>query len=609
MLDIEHPIPFSYFLRPGWASESDHTYAFLNLEGEFNARDGCVELPPGNLITGRSGWLVNVTRAGARFKIRGAPGTVLTVADQGVQAVGAALAEIEGLVLTRATQAKWGANKTGLHFLSCATARATGNEISKFTDAIAGEGTVAAPAGLFEATDNLLYLLGEEGVVSRVHVDRAKVEDNRITRHLGDAILFKGALDGSAMRNKIFAAARVGDADYASLTAGITDPLLPTMGGGITCNNESSEAGSTKLRIVSNDISDTLYGISCQGATKTKIDDNDIEKIWSGAAITFEDAVTAGNPASLPSTDFGITRNRISDLMKATTQTAIRARTGAVQVERGIIALNIIDCNNAAANGIDAKGAMTVSGNEIRRYYTAMLLDDRIAGSANFVLDEYAAGVGEAVSVGTGVSLSGMEVRSGVQVTFRGSGSMIEGRIDGQNASLAPVRVANGALDNLLFAHVTTPASAPVVYDTASDKDLNTILITRVVSTRRILEMTAGLFFLKTHAVEPRFQFSRGDIPGETWDFGRVLGDSPSGTQCRFMHNGNEVWVARVTDSIEFRQPLKIEPKTMAQLGSASAKPYYFAISADGYAGSPGPVWSDTVQWRRCDTNAVASTS
>ncbi|QOS79623.1 hypothetical protein JNUCC31_01300 [Paenibacillus sp. JNUCC31] len=351
-----------------------------------SAQEGDVLLfTPGHYKVVKTGWFY--TFSGRSVIIRALPGAILEVSDQGIRIEGSNHVEISGLTLVRTTQAAWSKNKTGLHVENSSHVILQHNDISKFTDGIAVNGSNSQdnPTRDVVIRNNKLHHLGEEPIAVRSNLVFVVIRENDCSRYLGDGILIKATWHVSITNNFLHSPVLSSDQDYASFSGGQLS-LMPTVGGGITCNNEGGESGAKNMHIHGNSIIGTAFGVGLIGFEGAFVTSNYFNDIKKTSVISVSFSPSQFNPDDVSNHLFIIQGNLIDTISMSSATAAIEASTskGTEGMDIGIISDNII-IPRGKHWGIVADGHIIVKGNYIAKAGIAMNITNGVIASNNII--------------------------------------------------------------------------------------------------------------------------------------------------------------------------------------------------------------------------------
>ncbi|MCZ1267707.1 right-handed parallel beta-helix repeat-containing protein [Paenibacillus tundrae] len=352
-----------------------------------SAQDGDVLLfTPGHYKVVKAGWFY--TFSGRSVIIKALPGAILEVSDQGIRIEGSNHVEISGVTLVRTTQAAWSKNKTGLYIENSSNVLLQNNDISKFTDGIGVNGSSSQdnPARNVVIRNNKLHHLGEEPIAVRSHLVFVVIRENDCYRYLGDGILVKGTWHVSITDNFLHTPVLSSDPDYAAFSGGQQVSNMPSVGGGITCNNEGGETGAKNLYIHGNSLNGTAFGVGLIGFEGAFVTSNVFKDIKITSVISVSFFPSRYNPNGLSNHLFVIQGNLIDTILRPSATAAIEAKTsaGAEGMDIGIISDNII-IPRGKHWGIVADGHIIVKGNYIAQAGIAMDIANGVIASSNII--------------------------------------------------------------------------------------------------------------------------------------------------------------------------------------------------------------------------------
>ncbi|MFC9709639.1 NosD domain-containing protein [Paenibacillus sp. NPDC056933] len=402
-----------------------------------SAQEGDVLLfTPGHYKVVKTGWFY--TFSGRSVIIRALPGAILEVSDQGIRIEGSNHVEISGLTLVRTTQAAWSKNKTGLHVENSSHVILQHNDISKFTDGIAvnGSNNQDNPARDIVIRNNKLHHLGEEPIAVRSNLVFVVIRENDCSRYLGDGILIKATWHVSITNNFLHSPVLSSDQDYASFSGG-QQSLMPTVGGGITCNNEGGESGAKNMHIHGNSIIGTAFGVGLIGFEGAFVTSNYFNEIKKTSVISVSFSPSQFNPDDVSNHLFIIQGNLIDTISMSSATAAIEASTskGTEGMDIGIISDNII-IPRGKHWGIVADGHIIVKGNYIAKAGIAMNITNGVIASNNIIEAGFdSEGPDRMVSLVNNVTFTNNSIAGkGTSLQIRGSNNIITGnrlRYDG----------------------------------------------------------------------------------------------------------------------------------------------------------------------------------
>ncbi|MGC5772932.1 NosD domain-containing protein [Paenibacillus pabuli] len=352
-----------------------------------SAQQGDVLLfTPGNYKVVKTGWFYTFT--GRSVIIKALPGAILEVSDQGIRIEGSDHVEISGLTLVRTTQAAWSKNKTGLHIENSSNVLLQQNDISKFTDGIGVNGSNSQdnPARNVVIQNNKLHHLGEEPIAVRSNLAFVVIRENDCSRFLGDGILVKATWHVSITNNFLHSPVLSGDQDYAAFSGGQQSANAPTIGGGITCNNEGGESGAKNMHIHGNSLIGTAFGVGLIGFEGAFVTSNYFNAIQKTSVISVSFSPSQFNPNDVSNHLFVIQGNLIDTISRPSAMAAIEAKTskGPEGMDIGIISDNII-IPRGKHWGIVADGHIIVKGNYIAEAGIAMDIANGVIATSNII--------------------------------------------------------------------------------------------------------------------------------------------------------------------------------------------------------------------------------
>lgn len=270
-------------------------------------------------------------------------------------------------------------SSAGISIVNGARFEVRDSEVSFFTDAI----SVSNSAG-FEIARSSLHDVGQEPIVVR-YSTAWSIRNNDAFAHNGDGILLKGegeqggVIEGNTIRD------------------GVNSYGHATIGGGITCNAEGSEASPMRgLRIINNRVKSTAYGIVLIAATDFVISGNRVSNITGTKGIAVDDSGVF-NKHLLSHGRGLIVGNSVSDI--ADDEGIVFVTKGAVPGLPTSIVSNYINLGNTIQNAIRAQSA-TVTGNVVTGGLVNIDVDDSVV-TGNLIL-------GNPGSADSGVKLRGV---------------------------------------------------------------------------------------------------------------------------------------------------------------------------------------------------------
>lgn len=583
-----------------------------------------LRIPARQYVTSASGWLVDLT--GVEFLCIEAEGAEIVVSDQGIRSVGIAAAhqEIQNLKLTRSSQAAWGQAKTALLLKSGAKVRAKDMEVSRFTDGLTFEGTSDAPIKYLDVVYNELYLLGEEPIVVRNHVETCEIGHNRASRHLGDGILIKGAQDVLLFQNRIIDACQLGDADYSSLTAGSeSNPALPLAGGGLTSNNENNTTITRRLRAIGNITQNTDYGLAFEAAESYTLDCNQIENSLSRESIYVSGTAT-NNPSLAPQKEVQVINNTVLGVaIKAglagwpsTVRSGIHVNPNAgILTANSRVAGNIVvpGASEGAVvhNGLYVRGKIACNDNLVEDYATAYTFLDGVHGD-NYAGTEHTANSGYAARVWDDNCVK-LTLNAGVPVQVDGARSKItvDGTFTGSATGAAIVQ--SGAANNTVDVDCYQPNNSSHITvngDTAFAANQITVLRNSGTSAFRQIGLPVRIRGTATRG--PALQLSRVDIGGSaTFDIGCADDGAAPGIRGYLKRSGAsfDYFSFRYSGLIQAGAPFRPGEYTVATLPDALTYTHALIYVSNGNAGAPCLAFSNGTNWLRLSTGAAVAAS
>ncbi|MFC0216187.1 glycosyl hydrolase family 28-related protein [Paenibacillus chartarius] len=399
--------------------------------------------------------------------------SILEVADEGLNIQNSSKLHVDNLVVTRTTQSPYLGTASAFQIRNITDIFFTNNEISKFTDAIAINGTSVN----INIENNKLHDLSQEPIVVRSNCNFVKISGNEIYRHLGDGILLKGVENIYISENYIHDPCKKDDASYSTFTGGAANPSIPIVGGGITCNNESGESGTVNLQIHNNTINGTGYGISLCGVQICHITHNRVKDIRSTSAIEFYNK-TSVNSSSIPNLELVISQNHIINLMRDTLTSAIYVIAGTVHVDKALVTGNYVNTNSSIHVGINVTGNVQVIGNTVENYYRGIELGAGAIAIGNILIDGKSSDGGRALTLYDNAIAIGNKINSSQSSWIRGNNAIFKDNQINYNGNYWAVFIELGKSGNIIKDNViqssngkTISGANPNFYDMNSVTD------------------------------------------------------------------------------------------------------------------------------------------
>lgn len=274
-------------------------------------------------------------------------------------------------VFERLTQGRFGESSCGILIDNSTNIFIEKDCCYKFTDGIK---VINASTDVFILKNKTKYC-AEEGIVFNEDCSGV-IEDNTISKHLGDGILIKSVDTVKVKGNKIK------DPVDKDLTATLYNEMItnlnpsiprPIRGGGITTNVEHSLKQARNVLFESNYISDTSYGIGVIGGKNIDILNNTISNTLASSIVINND--TTYNQNQLSTDTVNIKGNKLFGLSSTSQTNLIKIeKTSPMNIKNVIISENVIDCINSTVShtGIYTNVNCKIHSNIIDNYNYAI---------------------------------------------------------------------------------------------------------------------------------------------------------------------------------------------------------------------------------------------
>lgn len=267
----------------------------------------------------------------------------------------------------RILQSKFGEDFNGILIDNSINVFIEKNSCYKFTDGIK---VINGSTDVF-VLKNIAKYCSEEGIVFTEDCNGV-VEDNRISKHLGDGILIK-SVNGVKVKNN-----RIKDPigenltpdQYAEMISELNPEIpRPILGGGITTNVEHSIKQAKNVEIEKNYISDTAYGVGIIGGENVDILYNTISNVLESSILISNDITY--NQNKLNSENINIIGNKLLGLTTKNKTNLINIiKSSDMNIYNVKVDGNIINCKNdtVAHTGIYSNVNAKIINNIIDNY-------------------------------------------------------------------------------------------------------------------------------------------------------------------------------------------------------------------------------------------------
>lgn len=293
---------------------------------------------------------------------------------------------IKGIKFKRISQAKYGEIFYGINIVNSKNITIEGNTYSCFVDGIR-----ATYSSNVKIINNITEYCGEEGIIFGEDTSGI-VENNIVTKHLGDGILIKSANEVNVRNNKIYEPidnVLTPDLYEEVITDLNPDIPRPSRGGGIGTNVEHSTNLCRNITIENNIIENTGYGIGTIGVYNCIINNNIIDHVYDVAISITNDNIY--NQNNLPSENIIITNNEIIGLLNKNSTNVVKIKkSDGNNIYNLIFAGNIVNCINdyIAHTGIYTNVSCKIENNIIDNFNVAIfsealspdIINNRIVG-------------------------------------------------------------------------------------------------------------------------------------------------------------------------------------------------------------------------------------